>query len=416
MSQSEVIIPDTEILQTGLVTGIVTDEYDQPIADYTIELYVNGQMLDQVRTNTLGQYEIEAPIKEGQDMRLFATAPGYRESLRRITFQSDQASINFPVSVSPSYSVPSIAPGDQNLIAFGGFIKDPNGDPARGYVNIHDRDDQTNTVSVDMLSRTDINGYYEVFIPKDKILNLEMVERCDEEGMKIRREIGSYFNDVIYSPFITTFIYDKSKTYRVTGNFTNCEGGSLNQFHLVTYTLNETAVDAPFPSSHLFFYDCNTPVAHGESINFFLRDRQNRKRSEVMEISASDYLIDYGNISACLEDPQSLTLVYEGKTFHFEGINFVRLVDFPSETSVKVTNYPGEITNLEIKLDVSKQAISSIQAFDKNGQIIIDLKNMEDVLRFDFFEKDRIQGTPTLEAGMHPKGDHNVSVNIYTYQ
>jgi hypothetical protein len=409
-------VPDTEILQTGVVTGIVSDEFDQPLADYTIELYVNGKMLDQVRTNESGQYEIEAPIAPGQDARLFAHAPNYRESLRRLAFDLvDKATINFPVIENTDFTIPGIAPGDQNLIVVNGFFKDSNGNPARGYVNIHDRNDQTSTFTVDMLSRPDEKGYYELFVPRDKIFNLEMVERCDEGGIERKMQVGPYIKEInSLADFISNHEYDRDKTYQVVGNFTNCNGGSLDQFHFVTYTLNDVAVDAPLPSSHLFYYECNTPISNGDKFNYFIRDRENRKRSEVIEIAANNYLIDYGNIEVCNDDPKSVTVIFDGKKIHFEGEK-IKLVDIPSQLSIEVDDPDGEIVRFNMFIDPVNQLITSMTAVDKDNQVIIDYKDSQETLTFDLFDFSKNNGFPFFEAGIHHKGINNVSVSIHTW-
>ena len=48
-------------------------------------------------------------------------------------------------------------------------------------------DTQEANERVDVLVRPDRSGYFELFIPKEKALILEMVERCAEEEVMVRR-------------------------------------------------------------------------------------------------------------------------------------------------------------------------------------------------------------------------------------
>ena len=123
IEDTKVISPDTELLNTGLITGLVYDEFNQPISDYNIDLFINGQLLDQVKTDDLGKYELEAPIKKDQDTRLFGYGKSTREILRRVTDFNGMSVIDFPVVAIQSEEVPSLIPTNENLVVVSGILQ-----------------------------------------------------------------------------------------------------------------------------------------------------------------------------------------------------------------------------------------------------------------------------------------------------
>ena len=127
--------------------------------------------------------------------------------------------------------------------------------------------------------RPDNSGYFELFVPKEKALILEMVERCDEEEVK-GQSIGPLLEDKFLKDFTSQYNYDVNKTYKVNGNMLNCQGVSLDQYSIVTFTLNETGVNPLLPSSRVFYFPCEIPA---EPYQYYIRNREsiNQMRSEI---------------------------------------------------------------------------------------------------------------------------------------
>ena len=101
--------PEQELLNTGWIHGLVYDESDEAVADFTIELFINGKKLDHTQTDHKGEFAIEAPIKKDQDTRLFGYGTDSRPVLRRVIDLDGDISMDFPVISLSDGEVPFYA-------------------------------------------------------------------------------------------------------------------------------------------------------------------------------------------------------------------------------------------------------------------------------------------------------------------
>lgn len=181
---------DPQELDYPIFTGLVKDIDGGAQAEVVVDVYQGEEKKGSVVTDESGKYStIDIKLDFGTVISLYPQKEGLVPQLkRRSDFTEVEQVVDFaliPTSEALLIPEPLQNPGSSDLIKLSGYVETPNGEAAEAFISIlFDIENQSggSFSAQGYAGFTDPMGYYEAFLPIDKVLQYTVIQRyCSKD-------------------------------------------------------------------------------------------------------------------------------------------------------------------------------------------------------------------------------------------
>ncbi|MEM8907726.1 MAG: carboxypeptidase-like regulatory domain-containing protein, partial [Bacteroidota bacterium] len=329
-------IPPAEIITTAILNGTVVDESNRPLPAVTVNIYENGQLIQQTLSDANGQFEFKAlpfrnkPYLLNLEKALFSII---NRSYQTTGAREDNITVQLP---SQQFFNPSatVDPSTPELISVLGSIEDPAGNPAEGIALLFDLQGMIQDHVI-----ADQQGIFEAFILPGQSLQLQVFSLCGQN--LLQQSIGPNNDPIVLDPILSQM---PGNLVQITGLLQDCSNRptdgeiwlAIND-NLTTQVLIEEDGALLLP-----VYDCQI----ASQVSAWAFNPTSGLGSDPVQVNYTTGNLDLGSFTLCQSSENFLEIIYQGDTTKYDNLTTVvrdneTNINGPSNDNGIVLSIPG---------------------------------------------------------------------------